>query len=101
MNVNVTFYVACSFDKRFREWVGSSLIKAVKNSFQDGNARLFRVMHDIQPDALTYAFQFDAGDEAQAQQWVETDFPELIDTERMAWGENILHFVTLLKPEKI
>lgn len=101
MNVNVTFYVARSFDKKFREWVGLGLIKAVKDSFPDGNARFFRVMHDIQPDASTYAFQFDAGDAMRAQQWVESDFPRLIGAEQMAWGENILHFVTLLKPEKI
>jgi len=94
---NTTYCIDKSVDNEFREWITGSLIPAIRDH-EHLSAPLFtRILSQPEPEATSYALQFQTPDEKSAKHWLnETAEPMFAQLRATHGADRLLSFVTFM-----
>lgn len=94
---NTTFVVHTSATDAFLGWVNDTFIPAAVDSGVFVEPLLTRILASHDPEVVSFAVQFKAHSQSEAERWNNGDAALLMQDLHSRFGENILPFSTFME----
>ena len=94
--INTTFHVAHGLEDQWTAWAYDVYIRtALSAGYQ--LPLLMRIISEEENGGTTYALQIQAVGHSEATDWLDKLQPGLLSEIGRRWGENVLHFTTMME----